>query len=81
MSNYESKEVAKDILNHINKKNLKFWSTRYELRKGIYCTKKGENYKTSYEVAKGTLYLVNRNKLIRISQRRFEVNTELKLKL
>lgn len=71
--NNESKEVADDILAHIDKRQLKFWITRKEIKKGIFCKKTGELYENHHVIAGGVLYLVRRKMFKKVSQLRYEI--------
>ncbi len=72
MARFESEEIARDIMNHVKRKQLKFWSTRYEIKKGIKKSS-GGIYDNQHHIARGVLYLLNKRIFRRVSQRRHEV--------
>lgn len=70
----ESEEVASDIIEHINKHKLHYWSTRFQIKKGVYCKKTDNNYTNTHVLASGVLHLSRISKFKKISQRRYEIS-------
>jgi len=65
------KTIAKDILNFCKEKNMRYFTTKYEVGKVIN-SKNNKPY-NSHEIANGTRYLKNHGLIKRISKNRWEV--------
>lgn len=67
-----SMKIASDIINHIEDKNILFWSTPHEIKRKIPSSFPSEEYYTNpHKVGHGVRYLEEIGILEKVSNRRF----------
>jgi len=72
----DDKQVARDILHHMKKKNLKYWRTRSEIKKGISNTLDGGIYNSSHAIGHGVRYLLSKGIFVHVSVTKFMLTGE-----